>query len=74
MKKCKFAKSHVKYLGHVTGPVELHVDMDKVALVRNQAPTVADVSHRHSELSTQLTGIKRYQSMVAQLVRRPAPL
>ena len=38
LKKCKFWKPLVKYLGHVFGSGELRVDMDKVATVRNWAP------------------------------------
>ena len=40
LKKCKFGKPHVKYLGHVVGPVELRFDMDKVATVCDWAPPV----------------------------------
>ena len=33
LKKCKFGKPYVKYLGHVVGSGELCVDSDKVAAV-----------------------------------------
>ena len=33
LKKCEFGKPYVKYLGHVVGSGELHVDSDKVAAV-----------------------------------------
>ena len=41
-KKCEFAKSHVRYLGHVVGSGELRVDPDKVAAVADWQPP-ADV-------------------------------
>ena len=40
LKKCGFGKPHVKYLGHVVGSGELHVDMDKVAAVREWSAPV----------------------------------
>ena len=40
LKKCEFGKPCVKYLGHVVGSGEVHVDQDKVAAVANwEAPT-----------------------------------
>ena len=40
LKKYEFAKPRVKYLGHVAGSGELHVNQDKVAAVTNcEAPT-----------------------------------
>ena len=39
LKKCEFGKPHVKYLGHVVGSGEVHVDEDKVAAITNwEAP------------------------------------
>ena len=39
LKKCEFGKPRVKYLGHVVGSGEVHVDKDKVAAVANwEAP------------------------------------
>ena len=39
LKKCEFAKPRVKYLGHIVGSGEVHVDQDKVAAVTNwEAP------------------------------------
>ena len=39
LKKCEFGKPCVKYLGHVVGSGEVHVDQDKVAAVTNwEAP------------------------------------
>ena len=38
LKKCKFVKPYVKYLGHVVGFGELHVDLDKVAAVLEWEP------------------------------------
>ena len=35
--KCEFARSHVKYLGHVVGSGELRVDPDKVSAVADWA-------------------------------------
>ena len=35
--KCEFAHSRVKYLGHVVGSGELHVDPDKVLAVADWA-------------------------------------
>ena len=40
LKKCKFGKPHVKYLSHVDGSGELHVDMDKVTAVCDWAAPV----------------------------------
>ena len=40
LKKCKFEKPHMKYLGDVIGSGELHVDMDKVAPVRDLSAPV----------------------------------
>ena len=40
LKKCKFGKPHVKYLGHALGSGELRVDVDKVAALRDWAPPV----------------------------------
>ena len=38
-KKCESVKPHVKYLGHIVGSGEVHVDKDKVAAVANwEAP------------------------------------
>ena len=40
LKKCEFRRPYVKYLGHVIGSGEVHVDQDKVAAVANcEAPT-----------------------------------
>ena len=40
LKKCEFRKPCVKYLGHIVGSGEVHVDQDKVAAVANwEAPT-----------------------------------
>ena len=40
LKKCEFGKPRVKYLGHIIGSGEVHVDKDKVAAVANwEAPT-----------------------------------
>ena len=40
LKKCEFGKPRVKYLGHIVGSGEVHVDQDKVAAVANwEAPT-----------------------------------
>ena len=40
LKKCDFGKPRVKYLGHVVGSGEVHVDQDKVAAIANwEAPT-----------------------------------
>ena len=40
LKKCKFGKPRVKYLGHIVGSGEVHVDQDKVSEVANwEAPT-----------------------------------
>ena len=40
LKKCKFGKSRVKYLGHVLNSGEVHVDQNKVAAVANwESPT-----------------------------------
>ena len=36
--KCEFARSCVKYLGHVVGSGELRVDSDKVAAVLDWEP------------------------------------
>ena len=33
LKKCEFGKPHLKYLGHIIGSGEVHVDQDKVAAV-----------------------------------------
>ena len=38
LKKCEFGKPYIKYLGHVVGSGELHVDSDKVAAVLNWEP------------------------------------
>ena len=38
LKKCDFGKPRVKYLGHVVGSGEVHVDKDKVATVANWEP------------------------------------
>ena len=38
LSKCEFGKSRVKYLGHVVGSGELHVDNDKVAAVATWKP------------------------------------
>ena len=38
MKKCKFGKMLVNYLGHVVGSGELSVDRDKVAAVADWQP------------------------------------
>ena len=35
--KCELAHSYVKYLGHVVGSGELHVDPDKVSAVADWA-------------------------------------
>ena len=35
LKKCEFGKLHVKYLGHVVGSREVHVDKKKVSAVTN---------------------------------------
>ena len=36
---CEFGKPRVKYLGHIVGSGEVHVDQDKVAAVANwEAP------------------------------------
>ena len=40
LKKCKFGKPHMKYLGYVVGSGKLCVDMDKVAAVRNWSALV----------------------------------
>ena len=40
LKKCEFSRPHVKYLGHVVGSGKLHVDMDKVAAVRDWSAPV----------------------------------
>ena len=40
LKKWEFGKPHVKYLGHVAGSGDLHVDMDKAAAVHDWAPPV----------------------------------
>ena len=40
LKKYEFGKPHVKYLGHIVGSGEIHVDQDKVTKVANwEAPT-----------------------------------
>ena len=40
LKKCDFRKPCVKYLGHVVGLGEVHVDQNKVAALANwEAPT-----------------------------------
>ena len=39
LKKCKSGKPRVKYLGHIVGSGEVHVDQDKVNAVSNwEAP------------------------------------
>ena len=39
LKKCEFGRPHIKYLGHIVGSGEVHVDQDKVALVADwEAP------------------------------------
>ena len=38
LKKCEFGKPRVKYLGHIMGSGEVHVDKDKVAAVSNWEP------------------------------------
>ena len=39
LSKCEFSKLYVKYLGHIVGSGEVHVDKDKVAAVANwEAP------------------------------------
>ena len=39
LKECEFGKPRVKYLGHVVGSGEVHVDQVKVAAVANwEAP------------------------------------
>ena len=38
LKKCEFGKPRVKYLGHVVGSGEVHVDKNKVAAVTNWEP------------------------------------
>ena len=38
LKKCEFGKPRVKYLGHIIGSKEVHVDKDKVAAVANWEP------------------------------------
>ena len=38
LKKCESGKPYVKYLGHVVGSGELHVDSDKVAAVLDWEP------------------------------------
>ena len=38
LKKCEFGKPRVKYLGHIVGSGEVHVDKDKVAAVANWEP------------------------------------
>ena len=38
LKKCEFGKPYVKYLGHVFGSGELHVDSDKLAAVLDWEP------------------------------------
>ena len=35
LKKCELGKPRVKYLGHIIGSGEVHVDWDKVAAVSN---------------------------------------
>ena len=39
LKKYEFSKPHVKYLGHIVGSGELHVDKEKVAAVANWEAT-----------------------------------
>ena len=36
--KCEFGKPHVKYLDHIVGLGEVHVDKDKAAAVANWEP------------------------------------
>ena len=39
LKKCEFGKPSVKYLGHVVGSREVHVDKEKaVAVINWEAP------------------------------------
>ena len=40
LKKCKLGKPRVKYLGHIVGSGEIHMDIDKVAAVTNWEPTM----------------------------------
>ena len=38
LKKCELGKPRVKYIGHVLGSGEVHVDKDKVVAVTNWEP------------------------------------
>ena len=38
LKKCEFGKPRVKYLGHVVGLGEVHMDKDNVAAVTDWEP------------------------------------
>ena len=38
LKKCEFIKPRLKYLGHIVGSGEVHLDKDKVAAVANWEP------------------------------------
>ena len=38
LKKCKFGKMYVKYLGHVVGSGKFSVDCDKVAAISSWEP------------------------------------
>ena len=38
LKKCEFGKLSVKYLGHIVGSGEVHLDKDKVVAVANWEP------------------------------------
>ena len=38
LKKCEFGKPYVKFLGHIVGSSQLHVDLDKVAAVLDWEP------------------------------------
>ena len=48
MKKCELGKAYVKFLGHVAGSGELHMDLDKVAAVLDW------------ELPTDIKGVKQF--------------
>ena len=40
LKKCEFTKPYTKYLGHIVGSGEVHVDQDKVSAVSDwETPT-----------------------------------
>ena len=48
LKKCEFGQPQVKYLGHIVGSGEVHMDQDKAATVANW------------EVATDIKGVQQF--------------